>query len=361
MRNISIYVHIPFCKQKCLYCDFCSFCCGENEVKQYFNKLKEEIVRRAKEFKDRSVQTIYFGGGTPSSVDADFIAETLFAIKKSYNVIDNAEITIECNPCSTDEIKLKKYFSCGFNRISFGVQSLDNNVLKSIGRLHNCDEAINAINLAKEVGFKNISCDLMIGLPEQDEHMLISDAERLDELGISHISCYMLQLEEGTPLFKKVKNGQIKVSDEDEQARMYDMLVKRLSQLGFEQYEVSNFAKCGKYSKHNLNYWKRGEYLGFGVSAHSFVGNKRFANADNFKDYYKDFIPFEEELSEEEIKEEKIMLGLRCFEGVEKKLIENNNKLKSYLEQGIIFEDGERYKLNQEYYNINNEIISSLF
>ena len=366
MREIAIYVHIPFCKQKCAYCDFCSFCANEKKIEEYFAILKNEI-KKCKLKKDILVSSIYFGGGTPTSVDEKFINETIKTIKSEFAVQQNAEITIECNPCSTTKDKLKAYLNEGFNRISFGVQTLNDEVLKTIGRLHNSTEAINAIKLAKEVGFENVSCDLMIGLPNQREEDLVYAINKFNELDVNHISSYMLQLEEGTPLYNKVKKGEVKIPSEEEQVSMYELAVSYLKELGYEQYEVSNFAKNKTYSKHNLNYWRREEYLGFGLSAHSFINETRYANSNKIEEYKLGKIALKETLTKKEIAEELIMLGLRYFEGIDlSKLSQIDKKLTAkikqsrYVKEGIINLKNEKAILEPRYYSINNEIIVNL-
>ncbi len=361
MREIGIYVHIPFCKQKCLYCDFCSFCAGKQMQEEYFQLLEKEIEKKSGDF---HVKSIYFGGGTPSSVDERHIVSVLNKIKSKFKIIEDAEITIECNPCSVDLKKLEAYKRAGFNRISFGVQSFDDKVLKSVGRLHTAEQADEAVKLAQKVGFENISCDLMIGLPYQTKDMLLSDVNKLEELGVDHISSYMLQLEEGTPICDLVANGNLKVASEEEQVDLYEKVVKRLKLLGYEQYEVSNFAKNGKYSKHNLNYWQRGEYLGFGLSAHSFLNEKRFANPTTFDEYENDEIAMIESLSKEDIVTELIMLGLRYFDGIdlEKLSVIDSEKVEEIkqsdlVKKGIIKIENERAILDPKFYAVNNEIM----
>jgi len=365
MKNLGIYVHIPFCKQKCAYCDFCSFCADKKTEEEYFSTLKKEIEKKSN--KDFQISSIYFGGGTPSFVDEKHIVQTIEAIKKNFSVSGDAEVTIECNPCSTTKEKLVAYKTAGFNRISFGVQSFDDEVLSLIGRLHNGKQAEEAIMLAKEVGFENISADLMLGLPKQTKEVIEKDIEQLVNLGVSHVSTYMLMLEEGTPLFSKVKSGEVLVSDEDEQVEFYDFVVKKLSTFGFEQYEVSNFAKGKRYSKHNMNYWRRGEYLGFGLSAHSFLSEVRFANSDTFEGYENGCLSQVEKLSNEEIFEEFVMLGLRYFEGVDVKKLQEVDKKKTekilscdYFKKGILSIINEKIVLNSRFYAINNEIIANL-
>ena len=363
-KQFSVYIHIPFCEQKCLYCDFASFVCGEQVKEKYFNALVNEIE---KSHYSGKVKTIYFGGGTPSSVDEKYIKMVLDAIKKKFEIAKYAEVTIECNPNSVRLEKLSFYKKIGINRISFGVQSLQNKTLKKIGRLHDKRQALEAIKLAKEAGFKNISADLMIGLPEQTRGQLLSDARELITLGINHISTYMLQLEGEAPITKMVERGEIVVPNDDRCVELYENLTKFLSENGFERYEISNFAKDKRYSKHNLAYWQRKEYLGFGLSAHSFVNGKRFANSKKMQDYlnYKNIVT--EKLSKEDEITEIIMLGLRCKFGFSLKGLKHfgyditkNEAYEQFLQKNILIKHGDLVKLNEKYYGVSNSVICEL-
>ncbi len=364
MNKIGIYVHIPFCESKCIYCDFASSVCNLETKQKYFESLISEIKNC--KYK-RNVSTIYVGGGTPSSVDVKDINNVLDAIFKKFDVVDNAEITIECNPNSATFEKLKEYREMGFNRISFGVQSLHDETLKLIGRRHNCKQVFEAIENAKRAGFENISADLMIGLPEQSEEDLISDAEKLVNLNITHISAYMLQVEEKTPLFEKVESREIIVPNEDECVKMYEALVEFLAKNGLNRYEISNFSREGWNSQHNMNYWKLGEYLGFGLAAHSFINSTRIANSRNMQDYINRKGIVKEKIDDKEHVVELIMLGLRCNAGVDtEKLIKlgydikNNAYFKKFIKEGIIKQEKNIIYLNPEYYGVSNTIICDL-
>ncbi len=368
MSKLGLYFHIPFCESKCLYCDFASFSGAKDREEAYFKFLLNEI--KHSEHKGREVDTIYIGGGTPSCVDANFIKQVLETIKSTFKVDDTAEISMECNPNSVTEEKLKQYKSFGVNRISYGVQSLQEDALKSIGRLHSREQALNAITLAKSVGFKNVSADLMLGLPNAMPEKVIEDAEILISLGITHISSYMLQVEEGTPLFEIVKRNPDFVSSDDESVLIYEKLVKFLEKNGFLRYEISNFALNGYECKHNLKYWAGDEYLGFGLSAHSLIRGKkadqRIANSKTFEDYFSGKKTVENLFVTDKI-EEKIMLGLRCKLGFSKSElatlgynINQNKNLEKFLEQGIILEDDDMIKLNPQYYGVSNFIIVEL-
>lgn len=315
MKNFGIYVHIPFCVAKCHYCNFVSKCACEEDICKYVNFLCNEIEEKASIFKNRGVTSIYIGGGTPSFINSKYILKIIETIKNNYNILQGAEITIECNPCSTTKEKLEDYKNAGVNRLSFGVQSLNNKELEIIGRKHTQERAKQAILEAKDVGFENISADLLIGIPQQTNESLLNNIQELANLGVKHISAYMLILEEGTFLYKQVKENMLVCASEDESVNMYNDAYRLLQKLGYERYEISNFSKIGYESKHNVNYWEMGEYVGFGVSAHSFYDGKRIANANTFNAYFKGAQEVEL-LSNKEIIEETIMLGLRQEKGV---------------------------------------------
>ncbi len=361
-KTLGIYVHIPFCESKCTYCDFASFVCEEKE--KYFVFLKDEIEKS--EHKGRAVDTIYIGGGTPSSVEPKYIIQILQTIKSNFQVSKNAEITIECNPNSATVEKLASYLNSGVNRISFGVQSLQDGVLKFAGRRHTAKEAIAAIENAKTVGFKNISADLIIGFPNQTKTSVCQDAKKLISLGITHISTYMLQVEEGTLLYKIVKENPSLLPNDDVCSEIFQELVSFLEQNAFCQYEVSNFSKPNFESRHNLKYWSGQDYLGFGLSATSTIGNKRFTNAKTFEGYFNGEREVEILGNREKI-EEKIMLGLRCRLGFNieeiKTLgydISSNKSFQEFIKKDILKIQNKNVFLSSKYYIVNNQIISSL-
>lgn len=321
---------------KCSYCSFVSKCATEQEINEYFKYLNIQLLAENEKFKDRIVSTIYIGGGTPSYVNDIYITDVLKTIKEYYNVSKNAEISIECNPCSITKQKLIAFKNAGINRISFGVQSLNDNCLAIIGRKHNSQMAINAIKLAKSVGFNNISCDLLIGIPKQTNAMLLQDIKQLSNLGVTHISAYMLMLEEGTKLYEQVVIKHMQnVASDDECVNMYNQAYTLLNSLGYKRYEISNFATQGYECKHNINYWKLGEYVGFGVAAHSFYNGTRISGFNHFENYYQ-FIkekyilrivpkikPEQEKLTDSQKIEECLMLGLRQTKGVNLKKLLN--------------------------------------
>ena len=265
----AIYVHIPFCKQKCLYCDFASYACfGEREMRTYTDALCHEIEVRAEEASNvASGATIYFGGGTPSVLPTDCLEGIVSTLKSCGFWQKPAEATIEVNPGTADVNKLKRMREAGFDRISFGVQSLQDEELRTIGRIHNAEEALIAIDMARTAGFRRISCDLIYGLPGQSLASLKDTICRLTKTGIEHMSVYGLIVEEGTPLERLVNSGRMVLPDEDIAADMYELVQRLLAQAGFERYEISNYAKNGQYSRHNTVYWQYHPYVAFGAAA----------------------------------------------------------------------------------------------
>ncbi len=321
--DLSIYVHIPFCESKCVYCAFSSFVAKDNLIERYFGALSSEIINKSRKFKNYIVKTIYFGGGTPNVVEYKYISNILTIIKEKFKVDNNAEITIECNPNSATLQKLRAYKQMGFNRISFGIQSMDDEKLKKLGRKHNRVQAIEAIKQAKMAGIDNISADLLIGIKGQTLSEFKENIDTLINCGVKHFSTYMLMVENGTKL-AHIKTRQELVMDDEECVDLYQGIYEYLKQNNFDRYEISNFSKTNYQSKHNQVYWQGGEYLGVGLAAHSYYKNTRIANTKNFdlylsqKNYQKSHV-----LSIDEQREERIMLGLRTSRGID--LIKFNN------------------------------------
>lgn len=283
----AIYVHIPFCKQKCLYCDFASYACfGEREMRTYTDALCHEIGVRAEEASNvASGATIYFGGGTPSVLPTDCLERIVSTLKSCGFWQKPAEATIEVNPGTADVNKLKRLREAGFDRISFGVQSLQDEELRTIGRIHSAQEALEAIDMARAAGFARISCDLIYGLPGQSLASLKDTICRLTKTGIEHMSVYGLIVEEGTPLERLVTSGKMLLPDEDESADMYELAQGMLAEAGFERYEISNYAKNGQYSRHNTVYWQYHPYVAFGAAGCGFDSLKRRTAASTVPEY----------------------------------------------------------------------------
>ncbi len=312
----GIYVHIPFCKSKCTYCDFASYPREISKADIYFACLYKEIKARAESLKDYVFDTIYLGGGTPSFVDEKYIVGILRQIKNFYTLSKDCEITIEINPGTLSEEKVKAYKKVGINRFSVGLQSADDKMLAKLNRIHNREDFLLATKLLKG---ENLSVDVMIGLENQTESDVKDTIDLAVQGGASHISAYALKPEEGTPMFGKYLNGDL--PSEDETAELYDFARKYLEENGFKRYEVSNFAKDGFKSRHNLNYWQRGEYIGFGVSASSFIKERRFTNTEKIDEYTACILRgrvaeiFSEEIEGDEREFEYIMLNLRKDDG----------------------------------------------
>lgn len=325
MKKLGLYVHIPFCKQKCGYCDFnSSTLLDEDRIKKYIDAVNTQIKYYSKKSRNYIVWTVYFGGGTPSVIDEKYIKLVLENIRKNYKIIENPEITIEINPGTITKEKLISYRESGVNRISFGVQSLNDRILNVIGRCHNSKEAIEGYKMAREVGFNNISLDIMFGLPNQDINDINYTLDQFIELNPEHISAYSLKIENGTPFYKLYSDGKIKLPPENIERDMYYLIKKKLSENGYNQYEISNFSKTGYESKHNVSYWERVDYLGFGVSAASCFENKRFTNIYSIEEYIKNPINnfFEvEDLTQDIILTEEIILGLRLLKGIDESKI----------------------------------------
>lgn len=322
MEKIGIYVHIPFCVSKCKYCNFVSFTNKENFIPEYLKALVKEIELKSKEVKN-IIDTIYIGGGTPSCLPNGAISTILNSIKTNFKVDPNAEITIECNPNSVDYTKAQEWINCGVNRVSVGLQSIKQSLLKLIGRVHTKQDYVNAINILHSVGFKNINTDVMIGLPKQKQSDVKNTLLAVAKQNVTHISCYSLILENNTPLYNAVKNKEIKELSEEKAINMYAFAYKFLTKLGFNRYEVSNFAIKGYECKHNINCWNLHQYLGFGVSAHSYFKNIRYSNATTIEDYIalinkngNAVVEKEKQTINDKI-EEYIMLGLRLKNGID--------------------------------------------
>lgn len=362
MKKLGIYIHFPFCRKKCSYCDFYSVCFETNQTELYVNA----VLRNIKHYADKSVlvDTVYFGGGTPSLLSAEQISVILNGIDSCFTVDDNAEITIEANPVTLTIEKLSDYRKAGINRLSIGVQSLNDDELEFLGRLHNSECAVNAVNNAVSVGFENISCDLMIALPNQKKKSLEYSISRLTELPVQHISAYILKVENGTPFAKQGVSDLL--PDEDETSDLYLEMCEMLESKGFMQYEISNFAKNGFESRHNSRYWKCQEYLGIGPSAHSCYNGKRFAVPKSLEQFISEDIQPTEITDESPCGfEEYSMLRLRLKEGlmlsrVAEHRTDIEKKLPSLMKAGYINYDGETISLTRKGFLMSNSVIEYL-
>ena len=323
MEELGIYIHIPFCKQKCFYCDFCSFA-NKNEMQE---KYVEAVINEIKNITHKekyTVTTIYFGGGTPSILNPEYIKNILQEIESSFKILDYAEITIEINPGTVNEEKLKKYKEYGINRLSIGLQSANDKILKNIGRIHDYKQFEETFFYARKCEFKNINVDLMIGLPTQTIEDVKQTLEKIIQKNSEHISVYSLIIEEGTIIEKLINENKLQLPDEETERIMYWTVVNELKENGYNQYEISNFSKKTYESKHNTNCWKQKQYIGLGTSAHSYLNKKRYSNTNNIEEYIKNIqennisknITIHEEQTKESTMNEYMLLGLRMIQGI---------------------------------------------
>ena len=362
MDRFGIYVHIPFCISKCKYCDFVSFPCME-KIDKYFDVLIKEIKSKSV-YAVKEVTTIYIGGGTPSVPDSKYIVKIIQTIKEVFKVSKNAEVTIEVNPRTVTKEKLIDYKNSGINRISIGLQSTNNEILKLIGRIHNYEEFLNTYNLAKEVGYNNINVDLMLGIPNQTESDVIDSINKVISLNPEHISIYSLIVEENTEIQRLIDSEILTMPSEDDERNMYWKTKTILEKNGFIQYEISNFAKKGYESKHNLDCWNQEEYIGMGLASHSYFNRKRFSIIDKLDKYIENENCLEKNIIINEVQEresqakEYMLIGLRKISGVsiskfEKKFRINplfyfRFEINNLVEKGLIEVDLDNIKLTKK-------------
>ena len=408
MKNLGIYIHIPFCVKKCDYCDFISYCDKNNLIEEYIEKLKEEITNNL-DNKEYTVKTIYIGGGTPSYIDSKYIVDILNIIKEKYD-LENTEVTIEVNPGTVTETKLLDYKKVGINRLSIGLQETNNDLLKAIGRIHTYEQFLETYKLARKVGFNNINVDLMIGLPGQSIENIKQSLNKIIELNPEHISVYSLILEEGTKLYKKYEEKQIELPDEELERNMYWYVKNTLENAGYNHYEISNFAREGYESKHNSNCWNQEEYIGIGAASHSYINGIRYSNTGELEKYIvgvyrmnqvksdelkiqhatyldvgansvrntqkeyrntpnhininKEYQTIHEIQTKEDMQKEYMLLGLRKIDGVSIQKFKNKfgqnpififkNELSKLVEEDLLIIDGDNIKLTSNGLDLAN-------
>lgn len=379
-KQIGLYMHIPFCKQKCSYCDFCSYANKESFIKRYIQCVLKEIIEVGNnnkiDFENGKddlflVKTIYIGGGTPSLIDSKYIVQIIEDIKLNFEIDEKAEITIEVNPGTVTLEKLEDYKRAGINRLSIGLQSTHEHLLKEIGRIHTYLDFLDTFRFAREAGFENINVDLMIGLPNQTLAEVQDSIEEIVSMEPEHISVYSLILEEGTPLFKKVEEG-LELPDEELERKMYWNVKRILEANGYNHYEISNFAKQGYESKHNLDCWNQKEYIGFGIAAHSYTNGIRYSNIENIEQYIKNYdedkteenLVFHEKQDMEAMQKEYMLLGLRKIDGVsiqefKIKFVANpvflyHSELEKLVNEELLEIDGDMIKLTNKGLDLAN-------
>lgn len=375
MKESALYIHIPFCDHKCIYCDFYSIITSDN-IQPFLKALKKEIEYFSKQYSEqRFFTSIFFGGGTPSLMQSEYLGEIIKHLNNNFIVDDKAEITMETNPGTVDKSKLKDFKDAGINRISIGIQSFIEEDLKFLTRIHNRQTAINTVFNAAESGFDNISIDLIFNLPGQTKERWQSNLDTAISLPVKHISAYSLILERGTILNKMVLDGKVKMQDDDYDAYLYETTIDFLSSNGFYQYEVSNFSKPGYECIHNNAYWRYRDYIGLGPSAHSFVNNKRWWNYSSLKKYIKEVETNEHAVMNYEIinpaqmHDEYVMLALRSsgLDLTEYKLKfgnewikKNNDYFESLKNENLLVINSKSIKLTSKGYAVCDEILKNI-
>ena len=366
MKPIGLYLHIPFCDGKCAYCNFFSQrpLAGDSELSAYTDHMFDRIKTWG-ETLDRPVDTVYFGGGTPSLLGHDRLIRILNTVYQSFDVVDHAEITVEVNPSSTDVLDFVQMKQTGFNRLSIGLQSANENELKLLGRHHSAEDARRTVKRAQMARFDNISLDVMLAIPNQTIASLDKTLEFCASCDIQHISSYILKIEEGTR-FDAIKD-QLPLFTDDEQAVFYEHTVRKLAELGYQQYEISNFSEIGRVSRHNLHYWHDDEYLGIGPSAHSFIDGKRFYYDSDNQRFYENQICDESDGGDSD---EYIMLALRLTEGLDFKKFQDRfgqtvsdkmiSAAKRLEQQGLCIVNDSAISLTVKGFLVSNAVIAYL-
>ena len=368
--TLGLYIHIPFCKAKCAYCDFYSLAHSEEKMDAYTAALLRHLEEVAPRAAGMQVDTVYFGGGTPSYLGAARLCRILQTVLRRYDVARDAEITLEANPDSAGDWKeLRRLRRAGFNRLSLGVQSTDDDLLRRIGRVHTYEQVQQAVKAARQAKFTNLSLDLIYGLPGQtmeDWQRTLADAVAL---GPEHLSCYGLKLEEGTPLWQQRQT--LTLPDDDAQADMYLYTVAALGEMGYEQYEISNFAKPGKASRHNLKYWNMEEYAGFGPGAHSDFGGVRYGYVRDIDSYIAGKLVLSESENDSTLARdyEYVMLSLRTAAGIDRQTFEKRYRqrfqpmetlFEQYEKAGLALPTEGGWRLMPKGFLVSNSIIAAL-
>ncbi len=371
LKPLGLYIHIPFCVQKCFYCDFNSFPCNEDVQRRYIDALILEMQTLEPYAKGHYLDTIFIGGGTPSILGEDLIEKLCNKIKTSFYIDNDVEWTIECSPGTVTLGKFKKYKETGINRISMGVQSLDERELKSIGRIHGLKEFMEGYAAARIAGFDNINFDLIFSLPSQSVESFSQTAEKIMLYKPAHISAYSLQLEEGTKLYNM--QDTLSFPNEDENRRMYERAKEIFHKNGYKQYEISNFALNGFESRHNLKYWSGDEYLGLGLGASSYFENCRYDNPSAMEEYIaftqnKKALHLEsEKLTKEEQMSEFMFMGLRKTQGVSDDEFKNRfsesffelygEVIEKHIKNGLLIKENDRIYLSSKGFDLANTVM----
>lgn len=366
-----LYIHIPFCITKCIYCDFFSVPYDEGLALRYIGSVIKELDFRRDSLND--LKTVYIGGGTPTVIPTLALIRLLKKIRDSFTLAPDAEVTVEANPGTINREKVKALSDSGMNRLSIGVQSFDDKELKFLGRIHTFADALKAIAAVREAAIRNLSIDLIYGIPGQTLEAWTHNVAKASELSPEHISAYELTPEKGTPLYGFISRKEIEKPDEETIIQMYYRAVDTFTEAGYRHYEISNFAKPGFECRHNLNYWDRGEYVGLGAGAHSFIGDRRIRNVGNVGKYIEmtdgGALPVDEsiEVSGEDAIKEFIFLGLRKTEGLDIRMFKEDLAIdvleasEELIEEGLLESDGVHVKLTRKGIVVSNAVIRKLF
>ncbi|MGI6031095.1 MAG: radical SAM family heme chaperone HemW [Eubacteriales bacterium] len=373
-KKLGLYIHLPFCESKCYYCDFVSYADKEALQGQYVEALLKQMVEYAPYAADYQVDSVYIGGGTPTCVRKELLKVLLEGIHTGFHIMPDAEITCECNPNSSMKGVLQVLKEGGVNRLSFGLQSVIDEELQKLGRLHDFHDFMRAYSDARALGFSNISVDVMFSLPDQTPERLTNTLDTVIRLAPEHVSAYSLKIEQGTPFYRMYKDGELRVPNDEEDRQLYELCVHKLEEAGYGQYEISNFARPGYQSRHNLKYWNCEEYIGLGCNAHSYFGGKRFNFMPEIEVYLnqvlnggkciKDLV----EIPYEDAVNEYIMMRLRLNEGIDDEVFLERfgyrfstafrPTIDKYIATGHMVQRGSCFALTLEGFNISNYIIA---
>lgn len=371
-KELGVYIHIPFCLRKCKYCDFLSFACGKEKMKVYVESLCEEIRGFFQREKEYLIKTVYLGGGTPSILEPEWTKDILHVLREWGHLAPDAEISMEANPGTLTKEKLQAYHEAGINRLSIGLQSTEEKELEYLGRIHSYEEFLAGFQMAREAGFDNINVDLMSAIPYQTMESWQRTLDRVIALEPEHISAYSLIVEEGTPFYEDEKLEYL-IPDEDTERLMYEKTKEKLEKYGYYRYEVSNYAKAGKECRHNMIYWRRKDYIGFGLGASSCLDEVRFKNTDSMEEYLKqpfvslenrkerEVLPLEEKMAEE------MILGLRMIQGVSRKSFAKRygkeldtvygSVIEKYKQEGLLTEEAGWIRFTEQGLDLSNLVL----
>ncbi|MBE6008031.1 MAG: oxygen-independent coproporphyrinogen III oxidase [Lachnospiraceae bacterium] len=373
-KDLGIYIHIPFCVRKCLYCDFLSFACGREEQERYMDALYKEIRAFSGRLNGREVSTVFIGGGTPSVVDTALLGKVFEALYENYNIKADAEITMELNPGTVTAESLKEYKTMGINRLSMGLQAWQDRLLNTLGRIHTAEKFKESFLLAREAGFENINVDIMLSLPGQTVEDVKETFENVMALDPEHVSAYSLIIEDGTPFKDMFESGKFDEIDDDFDREIYHLSCDILDRNGYKRYEISNFSKKGYESRHNSIYWRTDEYIGFGLGAHSYFKGERYHNTEDMERYialsedYESIKEDAEKLTKEDRISEFMFMGLRMDEGIKRSAFRERfgmdmndvyrDMIIKYMDMGMIEETDGGIRITDKGIDVSNVIFS---